>query len=286
MLTNTERRSHPRYGGRHSATFGSQDFSSSVNPRIRQILQAGNYAGKTISARTQRRSEFEINEAVPIEAKQATDTSLPLKIMIADDHPVVREGLAALISRRKDMTIVAQASNGSEAVERFFASCPDIALLDLRMPVMDGIDAVASIYEKDPAARLVILTIHQNEEDIYQALQAGAQGYLSKSAPVEELLECIRAVVAGRTWVPPGVGAQLAKRVATRELTRREHDVLHAMAAGKSNKEIGVVLDISEGTVKVHMTHILEKLKAGGRTEAIGVAVKRGLVCLNTSSTA
>jgi two-component system NarL family response regulator len=226
-----------------------------------------------------------MTEALPIEPKPAPDTSLPLKILIADDHPVVREGLAALIGRRKDMTIVAQASNGSEAVEQFFACRPDIALLDLRMPVMDGIDAVATIYQKDPAARLVILTIHQNEEDIYRALQVGAQGYLSKSAPVEELVECIRAVVAGRTWVPPGVGAQLAKRVATRELTRREHDVLHAMSVGKSNKEIGVALDISEGTVKVHMTHILEKLKAGGRTEAIGVAVKRGLVCLNTSTT-
>lgn len=285
MLTNTERRSYPRYGRGHSKPFESDDFGSSVNPRIRQILQNGNYGPKATSVRAQHRSDFEMTEALPIEPKPAPDTSLPLKILIADDHPVVREGLAALIGRRKDMTIVAQASNGSEAVEQFFACRPDIALLDLRMPVMDGIDAVAAIYQKDPAARLVILTIHQNEEDIYRALQVGAQGYLSKSAPVEELVECIRAVVAGRTWVPPGVGAQLAKRVATRELTRREHDVLHAMSVGKSNKEIGVALDISEGTVKVHMTHILEKLKAGGRTEAIGVAVKRGLVCLNTSTT-
>jgi two-component system NarL family response regulator len=286
MSINIANKNDQSYGGRHSTTAGTQRFRTSVSPTIKQILESGNYGGKTASLQTQRNSEVEVTNEPSSHPNPPADTSLPLTVLIADDHPVVREGFASLISRRKDMIIVAQASNGREAVEQFLATRPDIALLDLRMPVLDGIGAAMSIYEEDPEARLVILTMHQDEEDIYRALQSGAQGYLLKTAPIDELVACIRAVVAGRTWVPPGVGAQLAKRVATRELTRREAEVLQSMAAGKSNKEIGVALDISEGTVKVHMTHILEKLKASGRTEAIGVAVKRGLVCLDTNSMA
>jgi two-component system NarL family response regulator len=151
------------------------------------------------------------------------------------------------------------------------------------MPEMDGIQAVIAICERDSSARLAVVSSYQCEEDVYRALRAGAQGYVLKDSTVEELAECIRAVGNGRTWIPPQVGAKLAKRLAYEPLTAREREVLAAVALGKSNKEIGAAFSISEATVKVHMTHILEKLKVTGRTEAINVAVKRGLVFIDGS---
>jgi len=201
-----------------------------------------------------------------------------LRVMVADDHPMVREGLRSAINRGPDMQIVAEAANGREAVDKYFAEKPDVALLDLRMPVMNGIETLAAICQKDPGARLVIVTTYEDEEDIYRALRAGAQGYILKNAAVSELIECIRAVAEGGTWIPPAVGAKLANRIADRELTPREMEVLQTVTMGKSNKEIGVAFNISEATVKVHVTHILEKLKVTGRTEAVNAAVKRGLV--------
>jgi two-component system NarL family response regulator len=199
-------------------------------------------------------------------------------VLIADDHPVVREGLATLINRRSDMRVVAEAADGREAVEKFLAHSPDIALLELRLPIMDGVEVVMSICEKMPAARLVIFTTCKGEEDIYRAVKAGAFGYVLKDTPLNEVVECIRAVARGTRWIPPGVAAMLGKRVADRALTARELEVIRALTSGKSNKEIGTLLDISEATVKVHITHILEKLKVTGRTEAINVAMRRGLV--------
>jgi DNA-binding NarL/FixJ family response regulator len=199
-------------------------------------------------------------------------------VLIADDHPVVREGLATLINRRSDMRVVAEAANGREAVEKFLAHSPDIALLELRLPIMDGVEVVMSICEKMPAARLVIFTTCKGEEDVYRAVKAGAFGYLLKDTPLNEVVDCIRAVARGTRWIPPGVAAMLGKRVADRALTARELEVIRALTSGKSNKEIGTLLDISEATVKVHITHILEKLKVTGRTEAINVAMRRGLV--------
>jgi two-component system NarL family response regulator len=199
-------------------------------------------------------------------------------VLIADDHPVVREGLATLINRRSDMRVVGEAANGREAVEKFLAHSPDIALLELRLPIMDGVEVVMSICEKMPAARLVIFTSCKGEEDIYRAVKAGAFGYLLKDTPLNEVVECIRAVARGTRWIPPGVAAMLGKRVADRALTARELEVIRTLTSGKSNKEIGTLLDISEATVKVHITHILEKLKVTGRTEAINVAMRRGLV--------
>ncbi|MCU1300874.1 MAG: putative two-component system response regulator [Candidatus Sulfotelmatobacter sp.] len=206
----------------------------------------------------------------------------PLNLMVADDHPVVREGLVAMIERQPNMRVIAQASNGREAVDNFLNHRPDVGLLDLRMPVMNGVDAVVAICEKAPTARLIILTTYQVQEDIYRALRAGALGYVLKDAPAEELVDSIRAVSGGRTWIPPAVGAMLAKRLTDRELTARETEVLGILAIGKSNKEIGVAFNISEATVKVHVTHILEKLKVTGRTEAINVAVRRGLVNIDS----
>ena len=207
-------------------------------------------------------------------------------VLIADDHPVVREGLATLINRRSDMRVVAEAADGREAVEKFLAHSPDIALLELRLPTMDGVEVVMSICEKMPAARVVIFTSCKGEEDIYRAVKAGAFGYLLKETPLNEVIECICAVARGTRWIPPGIAAMLGKRVADRALTARELEVIRALTSGKSNKEIGTLLDISEATVKVHITHILEKLKVTGRTEAINVAMRRGLVHIDPPAVA
>jgi two-component system NarL family response regulator len=205
-------------------------------------------------------------------------------VLIADEHPIVREGLATMINRRPDMRVVAEAANGREAVEKFVAHSPDVALLELRMPFMDGIQTVISIREKVPSARLVIFTTCLGEEDIYRALRAGAYGYLLKDTPLNELIECIRAVAQGERWIPVKVGASLGNRVAGRELTARESEVIRELSSGKSNKQIGTVLDISEATVKVHITHILEKLKVTGRGEAINIALRRGLVHMDPAA--
>lgn len=209
-----------------------------------------------------------------------------ITILIADDHPVVREGLISAVKRQADMRIVAEARNGREAVEMFIAQRPDISLIDLRMPLMDGIEAVMSIREREPTARLVILTTHETREDIYLALQAGAQGYVLKEDGMDEILACVRSVAAGDTWIPPTIGAALATRLNDEELTPRELQVLRSIATGKSNKEIGVQLNISEATVKVHVTHMLEKLKVTGRSEAISRAAKRGLIRLDEDDVA
>lgn len=262
-------------GGRHTAVFGVRPDSSPAGKRIRELLQKqGSSQTLRQGANGQLRADLQRTE----ERSTQSDARTPTTLLVADDHPVVLEGLVALINRQSDMRVVLQARNGREAVEIFLAQRPDVALLDLRMPVMDGVEAISAICEKDPAARLIVVTIYQSEEDIYRALRAGARGILLKDAPAEEIVECIRAVARGKTWIPPEVGAKLAKRVTVRELTPREMEVMHAVAKGKSNKEIGVALDISESTVKVHVTHILEKLQASGRTDAIGLAVNRGLV--------
>jgi two-component system NarL family response regulator len=209
-----------------------------------------------------------------------------ITVLVADDHPVVREGLVTLIGRQANMRVIGQAINGRESVEMYRALHPDVALLDIRMPVMDGIEAVSAICAEEPAARLVVVTLLESEEDIYRALRAGALGYVLKAASVEQLIRCIESVAEGCTWIPPEVGGKLAKRVTDKSLTAREMDVLRAVTLGKSNKEIGVAYNISEGTVKVHMTHIFEKLKVAGRTEAINIGVKRGLVRIDGADAA
>jgi two-component system NarL family response regulator len=201
-----------------------------------------------------------------------------ITVLVADDHPVVREGLVTLVNREENMRVIGQAVNGREALERYRHLHPEVALLDIRMPIMDGIDAARAICAEDTAARVVIVTLLESEEDIYRALRAGALGYVLKAASTDQLIRCIVSVAGGCTWIPPEVGAKLARRVTDQSLTIREMDVLRAVTLGKSNKEIGVAYNISEGTVKVHMTHIFEKLKVTGRTEAINIGVKRGLV--------
>lgn len=201
-------------------------------------------------------------------------------ILISDDHAVVREGLAAMISRRAEMQVVAEAANGVQAVELALKHKPDVLLMDLRMPQMGGVEAIQAIRAQWPEARVIVLTTFDGDEDIFRALQAGAKGYLLKDTPREELLEAIRTVHAGRKHIPLEVAAKLADRLTSETLTERELEVLHLIVAGKSNKEIGAALTISEGTVKVHVNSLLGKLGVSDRTQAVTAALKRGLVHL------
>ncbi len=204
----------------------------------------------------------------------------PIRILIADDHAVVRRGLAALIEDWKDMRLVGEASNGKEAVELYRRHHPDVTLLDLRMPEMDGVAAITAIWEQCANVRIIVLTIYDDDEDIYRALQAGAAAYVLKDALPEELAETIRAVHAGQTRVSPAVAAKLAGRLYESELTTREREVLRLLAAGKSNKEIKAALFLSTSTVKTHLSHLFKKLGASDRTQAVMAAFKRGLMRL------
>jgi two-component system NarL family response regulator len=201
-----------------------------------------------------------------------------IRIMIADDHPIVREGLVASLNRVSDMTVVCEAATGREAVELFAQHVPDVALVDLRMPFMDGVQAIGAICEKFSAARIIILTTFEGDEDVYRGLRAGARAYLLKDTRLEDLIHCIRIVHDGKNYIPPEIGAKLSERMKGPELSARELEVLQLMAGGKSNKEIAGSLFVSEGTIKGHVNHILAKLGANGRTEATRIAMKRGLV--------
>jgi DNA-binding NarL/FixJ family response regulator len=207
-------------------------------------------------------------------------TATSIRILLADDHAVMRQGLSALLERQEGLTIVAEANNGHEAVELFRRHQPDILLTDIEMPLMDGITALAAIRLEYPEARGILLTMHAREGDILRGMRAGALGYVLKDAPLDTLLEAIHAVSAGRHWVAPAVGAQLAVRMVGAELTVRELDVVQQLAQGKSNQEIAAALTMSEGTVKFHINHVLHKLGAADRTQAVLTALKRGFAYL------
>ena len=207
---------------------------------------------------------------------------LPLRILIADDHPVVRQGLAAMIGRQPGMTVIAEAGNGREVVDLFRRHRPDVTLMDLQMPQMDGVEAIAVIREEVTTARIIVLTTYDTDEDIYRVLRAGAMAYLLKDAPPQELLSAIRAVHEGQKRIPEEIAAKLSNRLGRPELTAREMEVLRLLVAGQSNKGIGTTLNISEGTVRAHINNILFKMNASDRTQAATLAVKRGLVRLET----
>jgi len=204
----------------------------------------------------------------------------PIRIMIADDHPVVREGFAAMIETEPGMAVVGQARSGEEALELFRRERPDVTLMDLRMPGIGGVDAIRAIRREFPDSRLIVLTTYDGDEDIYRAIEAGAQAYLLKDMLCDEILAAIRAVHAGQRRIPAAVGTRLAERMAGMNLSERERQVLEFVATGKSNKEIAAALQITEATVKGHMTNILGKLGVTDRTQAVITAIRRGLVHL------
>jgi two-component system, NarL family, response regulator len=207
----------------------------------------------------------------------------PIRILIADDHPVVRSGIAAMleIDPEANLQVVGQAQNGCEMVELFAQLQPDIGLVDLRMPKMSGVEAIAQIRSQFPEARLIVFTTYDGDEDIYRGLQAGAKAYLLKDTPREELLRCIQTVYAGRSFIPPHIGERLVERMSSPVLSKREREVLELISVGMSNLEIGTTLQITEGTVKSHMNNIFGKLNVRDRTQAVIVAMKRGLIRVN-----
>ena len=210
----------------------------------------------------------------------ANTGSAPIRIMIADDHPVVREGFAAMLETEPDMAVVGLAQSGEEALGLFRRVRPDVTLMDLRMPGMGGVEAIRAIRREFPDSRVIVLTTYDGDEDIYRALEAGAQAYLLKDMLCDEILAAIRAVHAGQRRIPTAVGTRLADRVTGMHLSDREQRVLELVATGKSNKEIAAALEITEATVKGHMTNILGKLGVTDRTQAVITALRRGLVHL------
>ena len=203
-----------------------------------------------------------------------------IRILIADDHLVVRIGLRSMIDTQPDMNVIAEAANGREAVALFRDHQPDVTLIDLRMPVMGGVEAVGVIHEEFPDARIIVLTTYDGDENIYRALQGGARAYLLKDIPREEFLDDIRAVYQGQYCIPPAVAARLAQRIPGPELSARELEVLKLIVEGMSNKEIASALSITESTVKNHVNSILSKLNVKDRTQAATTALRRGIVTL------
>ena len=219
-----------------------------------------------------------MNHALSSAAAARKAESGVIRILIADDHPVVCLGLLAIINGQPDMTVVGQARSGKQAVELAHKHSPDVILMDLRMPEMEGVEAIRRIREIDPQARVVVLTTYDADEDIARALQAGAKAYILKDIAADALVACIRDVLAGKTYLAPSAAAKLAERVTQVQLTPRELSALRLLANGNSNKEIASALEISERTVKTHLGHLFEKLGVTSRTEAVRVATRRGLV--------
>ena len=203
-----------------------------------------------------------------------------IRILSVDDHPLLNEGIAAIINSQPDMQLVAQATSGSDAIGQFRQHLPDITLMDLRMPDMSGIDTVIAIRAEFPDARIIMLTTFQGDVEIQRALEAGARGYLLKSMPPKDMVAVIRQVHAGKKRIPSEIAAHLAEHMGEEELTSRELEVLRHIAGGNRNRDIAERLFVAEETVKVHVKHIMEKLGAKDRTEAVAIAVRRGILQL------
>ena len=201
-----------------------------------------------------------------------------IRVFSVDDHPLLREGIAAIINNQPDMVLVAQASNAQEAIQQFRKHQPDVTLMDLRLPDKSGIDAMIAVRAEFPEARIIMLTTFEGDVEIQRALEAGARGYLLKSMPPKELVEMIRQVHAGKKRIPPQLAAQLAEHLGDEDLTAREVEVLDQIARGNRNRDIAEKLFITEETVKVHIKHIMEKLGANDRTQAVAIGVRRGII--------
>lgn len=204
-----------------------------------------------------------------------------LRLLLVDDHAVIRMGLAGSLNLEPDLTVIGEAGKGSQAIELHRKLRPDVVLMDFRLPDMTGVEATRAICREFPDARVLMLTVHEGEEDVYSAMQAGALGYVQKSIGWKELLAAIRSVAAGERYLPADLAARLKERLGREPLSERELEVLHLIVRGQSNKEIGVSLNISDVTVKRHITHILEKLGVLDRTQAAIAAIQRGIVHLD-----
>jgi DNA-binding NarL/FixJ family response regulator len=207
-------------------------------------------------------------------------TSNQIRVLAVDDHPLMREGIGRVVNSQPDMTLVAYATNGTEAIQIFREQQPDVTLMDLRLPGRSGIEALIAIRDEFPEARIIVLTTFEGDVDIQRALQAGARAYVLKSMPPKELVEIIRQVNAGKKRIPAEIAAQLAEHFSDDSLTAREVDVLRHLAGGNRNRDIAERLFISEETVKVHVKHLMEKLGASDRTQAVTIAVRRGIMQL------
>jgi DNA-binding NarL/FixJ family response regulator len=205
-------------------------------------------------------------------------TNRPIKVLVVDDHPLMRVGISAIIDGRPNMATVAQAGTGEEAVDLYEKHLPDVTLMDLRLPRMSGVDTIRTIRRLNGQARFVVLTTYEGDEDIHQALEAGAQGYIIKGMPYESLIDALERVHAGGRFLPSPVKRALASRTPDSELSQRERQVLQLMATGNSNKKIGDLLGITEATVKCHVSTILMRMNASDRTQAVVSALQRGLV--------
>jgi DNA-binding NarL/FixJ family response regulator len=206
------------------------------------------------------------------------DARSPIRILTVDDHPLLREGIAAVLANETDMVVVAEAANGREAVEQFRAHRPDVTLMDLQMPEMNGTDAILAIRKEYPDARIIVLTTYSGDAQAVRALKAGASGYLLKNMVRKELVETIRSVHDGKKRIPPEIAVEMAEHHTDDALTEREIEVLREVAAGNANKVVAQRLAVSEETIKAHMRSILSKLGANDRTHAVTIALKRGII--------
>lgn len=208
-------------------------------------------------------------------------TTKTIRVLIVDDHPIVRQGLVSILEEEHDMEVVGQAADGHEAIAQFHLHQPDVVLLDLRMPQLGGVEVITSVRSDCPEARIIMLTIYDTDEEIYRGLRAGARAYLLKDTPCDEILEVIRAVCDGQRYIPNTISEKLAARVERADLSDREQQVIELMATGKNNRDIGEHLHITEHTVRFHVNNILSKLGANDRAHGIVLALRQGIVHLS-----